>query len=240
MDLARRSPMTPEPPLHQDSRQLKRKKDKVRSAWISFVGRIVAQIVGAVASVLLGFMVLTKYGLPDRTPAKPAAAPQPASIARPVREKAPRPTGELSLAVLPIQNFSKDAADVYVADGVTEALITGLAQIRGLRVTSRTSSMAYKGTSKPLPEIAKELDTDFILEGSVVRDRGTVRVTAQLIDARTDVHVWARSYDRTGRDLLSLQSDVVTAVVRDVMSALSSRFGLPAAQSGVANVTLER
>jgi TolB-like protein len=232
--------MNPEPALQQDTRQLKRRKDKVRSAWISFVGRIVAQVVGAVASVLLGFLVLTKYGLPDRTPAKPAAASHPASIPRPVRERAPRSTGELSLAVLPIQNFSKDAADVYVADGVTEALITGLAQIRGLRVTSRTSSMAYKGTLKPLPEIAKELDADLILEGSVVRDRGMVRVTAQLIDARTDLHVWARSYDRTGRALLSLQSDVVAAVVRDVMSSLSSRLGLPAATSGVESVTLER
>jgi TolB-like protein len=233
--------MNPEPPLHQDSHQLKRKKDKVRSAWISFVGRIIAQIVGAVASVLLGFMVLTKYGLPERTSAKSAAsASQPESIARKVREKAPRPAGELSLAVLPIQNFSKSAADAYVADGVTEALITGMAQVRGLRVTSRTSSMAYKGTSKPLPEIARELDADLILEGSVVRDRGAVRITAQLIDARTDLHIWARSYDRTGRDLLSLQSDVVTAVVRDVMSTLASRFGFPAARSGVADVTLER
>jgi len=232
--------MTPEPPLDQDSRQLKRKKDKVRSAWISFAGRIVAQMVGAVASVLLGFMVLTKYGLPERAPAKTAAASQPVSTARPVRDRVPRPAGELALAVLPMQNLSKDAADIYIADGVTEALITGLAQFGGLRVTSRTSSMAYKGTSKPLPEIAHELDADLILEGSVVRDRGVVRVTAQLIDARTDRHVWARSYDRTGRDLLMLQSDVVSAVVRDVMSALSSRFGLPAAKSGVANVTLDR
>jgi TolB-like protein len=200
----------------------------------------VAQVVGAVASVLLGFMVLTKYGLPERAPAKTAAASQPVSGARPARHGAPRPSGELALAVLPIQNFSKSAADVYVADGVTEALITRLAQIDGLRVTSRTSSMAYKGTSKPLPEIARELDADLILEGSVVRDRGAVRVTAQLIDARTDLHVWARSYDRTGRDLLLLQSDVVSAVVRDVIAALSSRFGLPAAKPGVANVTLER
>jgi TolB-like protein len=232
--------MIPEPTLHQDSHQLKRKKDKVRSAWISFVGRIVAQIVGAVASVLLGFMVLTKYGLPERTSAKSAAASQPESIAMPAREKAPRAAGELSLAVLPIQNFSKNPADGYVADGVTEALITGMAQVRGLRVTSRTSSMAYKGTSKPLPEIARELDADLILEGSVVRDRSAVRVTAQLIDARTDLHIWARSYDRSGRDLLSLQSDVVTAVVRDVMSTLSSRFGFPAAQSRVADVPRER
>jgi TolB-like protein len=232
--------MNPEPPLHHDARQLKRRKDKLRSAWISFVGRIIAQVVGAVASVLLGFMVLTKYGLPDRTPAKAAAASQPVAIAQPVRARVPRSSGELALAVLPIQNFSRDAADVYVADGVTEALITGLAQVGGLRVMSRTSSMAYKSTTKPLPEIARELDADLILEGSVVRDRGQVRVSAQLIDARTDHHVWARSYDRSGRDLLSLQSDVVSAIVRDVRATLTSRFGFPAAQPGVAEATLER
>lgn len=234
--------MNPELPLHQDSRQLKRRKDKVRSAWISFVGRIVAQIVGAVASVVLGFMVLTKYGFPEKAKAAGAVTPsqQVTSVEGPVRAKVARPSGDLALAVLPIQNFSRDGSDIYVADGVTEALTTGLAQIAGLRVTSRTSSMAYKGTAKPLPEIARELDVDLILEGSVVRERGLVRVTAQLIDARTDLHVWARSYDRPVRDLLSLQSDVVSSVVRDVKAALSSGVGRPAAQPGLANATLER
>ena len=108
MVLARRSRDEPgaAAPTH-DPRQLKRRKDKVRSAWISFVGRIVAQIVGAVASVLLGFMVLTKYGLPERAPAKTAAASSARVRARPVRDRTPRPSGELALAVLPMQNFSK-------------------------------------------------------------------------------------------------------------------------------------
>lgn len=234
--------MNPEPPLHQDSHQLKRRKDKLRSAWISFVGRIVAQIVGAVASVLLGFAVLTKYGFPEKAKASGAAAPahQVASVDRPARDKVARPAGDVALAVLPIQNFSRDGADVYVADGVTEALTTGLAQITGLRVTSRTSSMAYKGTKKPLPEIARELDVDLILEGSVVREGDLVRVTAQLIDARTDLHVWAHSYDRPVRDLLSLQSDVVSAVVREVRAALSSAAARPATPPGPAPANLER
>lgn len=233
--------MKPEHPLDPESRQLKRKKDKLRSAWISFVGRIVAQIVGAVASVLLGFMVLTKYGFPEKSKATAAVPPphQIASVERPVRDKSPRLPGELALAVLPLQNFSRDAADVYVADGVTEALTAGLAQVAGLRVSSRTSAMAYKSTTKALPEIARELDVDLIVEGSVVRERGLVRVTAQLIDARTDLHVWARSYDRPARDLLSLQTDVVAAIVREVKGVLAARTG-PAARSGLADATLQR
>ena len=96
----------------------------------------------------------------------------------------------------------------YFADGVTEALITELAQIAGLKVTSRTSSMAYKGTTKPLPVIARELEVDVILEGSVVHDRTSVRVTAQLIAADTDQHLWARSYDRPLRNLLPVQTEL--------------------------------
>ena len=106
---------------------------------------------------------------------------------------------------MPLQNFSKDAGHGYFADGVTEALITELAQIDGLQVTSRTSSMAYKATTKSLPDIARELDVDLILEGSIVQEEDVVRVTAQLIDARSDQHLWARSYDRSVRNLLPVR-----------------------------------
>jgi TolB-like protein len=231
--------MNPGTDLSPEARQ-KRKKDKLRSAWISFVGRIVAQVIGAIASVALGYIVLTKYGFPDRASTKSDAATPAAASGRPVPNSPPRPAGEFALAVLPLQNFSRDAADVYVADGVTEALVAGLAQITGLHVTSRTSSMAYKGTTKSLPEISRELGVDLILEGSIVRDRDFVRITAQLIDARTDRHVWARSYDRRVRDLLSVQSDVVSAVVRGVTSVLSSRMGSRAGRTGVPDAALER
>jgi TolB-like protein len=200
----------------------RKKKNKVRSAWISFVGRVTAQIVGAVASVALGLMFLDKY---NNHAAKAAAnATATAQSSHLARQRADRPSAELALAVLPLQNYSADKGDSYVADGITEALITDLAQVKGLRVTSRTSSMAYKVSARPLPEIARELAVDLILEGSIVREGERVRVTAQLIDAETDQHVWARSYDRPVRDLLSLQSAVAGIIAQEVSVAVTPRL----------------
>jgi TolB-like protein len=105
---------------------------------------------------------------------------------------------------------------------MTEALIADLAQVKGLRVISRTSSMYYKGRQKPLPVVARELDVDFIIEGSVVRAGERVRISAQLIDARRDEHLWARNYDRTVRNVLALQSEVAAAVVREVKGVVTT------------------
>ncbi len=202
------------------------RKNKVRAAWISFVGRIIAQAIGAVASVMLGLMVLTRYGLPERAPAPSATESAAKPVSTLAAQKAPRAPGDLAIAVLPIQNYSADTAQTYFADGVTEALIAELAQTAGLKVTSRTSSMAYKGTTKSLPAIARELDVDVILEGSMVRDKDVVRVTAQLIAADRDHHLWARSYDRPLlRNLLPLQSDLTSAIVADVNRALRRWIG---------------
>jgi TolB-like protein len=210
-------------PLSPEARQLKRKKDKVRAAWISFIGRIVAQVVGAIASVTLGLMVLTRYHIQEKATSavdtvgtSGTTAPAPATSDHLARHKALRASGVLALAVMPLQDFSKGAAHAYFADGVTEALITELAQVKGLQVTSRTSSMAYKATTKALPEIARELGVDLILEGSVVQDGTQVRVTAQLIDAGTDQHLWARSYDRPIRNLLPVQAEVARRIVMDI------------------------
>ena len=128
---------------------------------------------------------------------------------------ASRPT-ITSLAVLPLENFSGDAAEEYFADGMTEALINDLAQIRALKVISRTSVMRYKGASKSLPEIARELNVDGVIEGSVQRSAGRVRVTAQLIYAATDTHLWSHSYEREGADILRLQSDVAGAIAEEI------------------------
>jgi TolB-like protein len=200
----------------------KRKRRKVRTAWISFVGRITAQIVGAVASVVLGLIFLDKY---NSHAAKAAAdAPAPARSSYLASHRVEMPSGELALAVLPLQNYSADAGQAYVADGITEALITDLAQIKGLRVTSRTSSMAYRGVARPLPDIAHELSVDLMLEGSVVCEGGRARITAQLIDADTDQHVWARSYDRPVRDLLALQAAVAGIIAKEVGVAVGPRL----------------
>lgn len=200
----------------------RKKKNKVRSAWISFLGRVTAQIVGAVASVALGLMFLDKY---NTHAAKAAAdAPAAARASHLAAHRTASQSGELALAVLPLQNYSADAGHAYVADGITEALITDLAQIKGLRVTSRTSSMSYKGAARPLPDIARELAVDLILEGSIVYDGGRARVTAQLIDADTDQHVWARSYDRPVGDLLSLQAAVASLIAKEVNVAVTPRL----------------
>jgi TolB-like protein len=216
-------------PALSPAEKLKHRKNKVRSAWISFLGRIVAQVVGAAASVCLGWMVLNKYHT-EKAPAPASAAVTPhAPSERHKTARTPRESGALALAVMPLQNFSKDAGHGYFADGVTEALITELAQIDGLQVTSRTSSMAYKATTKSLPDIARELDVDLILEGSIVQEGNVVRVTAQLIDARSDQHLWARSYDRSVRNLLPVQAEVAKSIVRDVQGALGRLIAVPAA-----------
>jgi TolB-like protein/DNA-binding winged helix-turn-helix (wHTH) protein/Tfp pilus assembly protein PilF len=121
-----------------------------------------------------------------------------------------------SLAVLPLANLSGDATQEYFADGMTEALIGRLSTIRGLRVISRTSVMRFKDTRMSAPEIAKALNVDAIVEGSVIRDGGRVRVHAQLIRAATDEHFWSETYDRELSDALGLESDVAQAIARKV------------------------
>ena len=126
-----------------------------------------------------------------------------------------------SLAVLPLENLSGDPKQDYFADGTTEQLITSLAKVSSLRVISRTSVMQYKGTRKPLPQIAKELNVDAVIEGSVLREGGRVRVTAQLIRAATDQHLWAESYERDLRSVLELQGDIARAVAEKVHAVLT-------------------
>src|SRR5215472_14709839 len=126
-----------------------------------------------------------------------------------------------SLAVLPLENLSKDPDQEYFADGMTDALITDLAKIRALRVISRTSIVQYKGKRRLAPEIAQELKVDAIVEGTVMRSGDRVRITAQLIEARTDRHLWAETYERDLRDILALQDDVSKAIAREVKVTLT-------------------
>lgn len=121
-----------------------------------------------------------------------------------------------SLAVLPFADLSADPAEDYFADGMTEALIADLAKIEALRVISRTSVMRYKGTRKPLPEIAQELKVDALVEGSVLRSGQHVRITAQLVEAATERHLWVETYERDLRDILALQREVAQAIAREI------------------------
>ena len=192
-------------------------KRKLRAVWISFAGRIVAQVVGAAASVVLGLAILGKYqkGGPDpiHTTTVQAAG---------VERVAARTNGKLAIAVLPLDSFSPDDHDAYFAAGMTEAMIAELAGVERLRVISRTSAARYEKRGKSVPEIGRELDVDLVVEGSVVKTGQQVRVTAQLIDARTDEHVWAGSYTRSSEDVLSVQAAVAAEIARDVRKALTN------------------
>jgi TolB-like protein/DNA-binding winged helix-turn-helix (wHTH) protein/Flp pilus assembly protein TadD len=126
-----------------------------------------------------------------------------------------------SIAVLPLANLSGDPSQEYFAAGMTDELITDLAKVSALRVTSRTSVMRYKDSKKSLPEIARELNVDGIVEGSVMRSGNRVRITAQLIHAATDHHLWAETYERDLGDVLRLQSNVAQAIVQQVRAELT-------------------
>ena len=139
------------------------------------------------------------------------------------RSRAPAPTGIRSIAVLPLDNLSGDASQNYFADGMTDELITDLAQISALRVISRTSVMVYKGARKPLPQIARELNVDAVVEGTVLRSGDQVRVTAQLIEASTDKHLWSQSYEGELRDTLALQNRVASAIADQIRINLTPR-----------------
>jgi len=122
-----------------------------------------------------------------------------------------------SIAVLPLANLSGDPQQDYFADGMHEALITDLAKLSGLRrVIARSSVMRYRETDKPLPQIAGELGVDAVLTGSVLRSGERVRITAQLINARTEEHLWAERYERELRDVLTLQNEIVSSIARQI------------------------
>ena len=122
-----------------------------------------------------------------------------------------------SIAVLPLDNYSGDSTQEYFAEGMTDELTAALATISQLRVTSRGSAMQFQGKSRPpTPEIAKTLNVDAVVEGSVARSGDKVRITAQLIDARADKHLWAKSFERNSSDVLALQADLASAIAREI------------------------
>jgi TolB-like protein/DNA-binding winged helix-turn-helix (wHTH) protein/Tfp pilus assembly protein PilF len=136
-----------------------------------------------------------------------------------------------SLAVLPLESLSNDASQDYFADGMTDELITDVGQIGALRVISRTSVMTYKHARKPLPEIARELNVDAVVEGTVLRSGDRVRISAQLIEAASDKHLWAQSYEGELRDTLALQSKVARAIAEQIQIKLN-----PQEQAALKNV----
>jgi TolB-like protein/DNA-binding winged helix-turn-helix (wHTH) protein len=146
-----------------------------------------------------------------------------AAYARWQFDRGASPTAEQpirSIAVLPFDNFSGDPSQDYFADGMTDELITDLAQLASLRVTSRTSVMQYKGTHKPMAQIRKDLHVDVVVEGSVIRTGNSVKVNAQLIETSDDRHLWAQSFTHSEEDVAALQDDVAQAVAERVQVAI--------------------
>jgi len=135
-----------------------------------------------------------------------------------------------SIVVLPLENLSADPNQEYFVDGMTDALITALAQVSSLRVISRTSAMHYKGSHQALPTIARELNVDAVVEGTVTRSGDRVRITAQLLDARTDRHLWARAYDREVSEIMSLQQDVADNIFQEIQAKLTPEENLRASR----------
>ena len=136
-----------------------------------------------------------------------------------------------SIAVLPLENLSHDPEQEYFADGMTEELITNLGKISALRVISRTSVMQFKGTKKPLPEIARQLNVDALVEGTVMRSGDRVRITANLLHASADRHLWAESYERDLKEVLALQGEVARTVAQQIEAKLT-----PQEQKRISNV----
>ena len=182
--------------------------------------RIVALAAVTLVAVLAALVAFNVAGLRDRVLRAVGAGREP-------------PLQIRSIAVLPLENLSGDPEQECFADGITDELITNLGKISALRVISRTSAMHYKGTKKRLPEIAKELNVDAIVEGTVQRSGGRVRITANLLHAPTDRHLWAESYERDLQDILVLQRDVAQAIAREVQVKLT-----PQEQTRLASVRL--
>jgi TolB-like protein/DNA-binding winged helix-turn-helix (wHTH) protein/Tfp pilus assembly protein PilF len=172
-----------------------------------------AQMVGALAILALGIVALmtSRGGHPHNT-GEPAIT---------------------SIAVLPLKNMSGNPEQEYFVDGMTEELIGRLANIHGLRVISRTSAMRFKDTRQAIPEIAKALNVDVLLEGSVSRDGDRVRVNAQLIRGRTDEHIWAGEYEREYRSILSVQEDLARTIAQQIQISLT-----PQEQAGLSAATV--
>jgi len=205
--------LTPEGPKRTESEETPHKQSGGR-AWIYVV----------IAGVLLsaGLFFLGRYTVPR------------AALTDGGRPSGPSLPGK-SIAVLPFENRSEDKANAYFADGIQDEILTRLAKIADLKVISRTSTQRYKGSSENLPEIAKQLGVEHVLEGSVQKAGEQVRVTVQLIKAATDAHLWAETYDRKLSDIFQVESDIAQRVASVLEAKLTGREKRDIASVGTAN-----
>ena len=179
-----------------------KRKAKLRSAWISFAGRIVAQIVGASATVIFALVVLHR---------------------EPTAHGVVAAKGVPTVAVLPFPVYAASTDYNHIAGAMTDLLVTDLAIGGDLRVASTTSTLRYRGNPIPVQEIAKQLGVTHIVEGSIAIDQGRARINAQLIDAASDQHVWAKSYDTTLGDTLAMQERAAAQIAAEVRNELRTK-----------------
>jgi len=189
---------------------LKREKDVVREKSISDItAKRLDRITISLIVAALIFLVADRFLLPQRYAEPPV---QPVATAR---------AASSSIAVLPFVNMSDDVANEYFSDGISEEILNVLSRVEGLNVASRTSSFSFKGEGRSLSEIAEALNVSYVLEGSVRKSENTVRITAQLIEAPSDRHVWSESFDRNLDDIFAIQSDIANAIVAALEGSLN-------------------
>ena len=204
---------------------LKRESEVDRTASITHVtGRRLDYIIIGLLVLAIGFTAFDRF-VPHRNgPATPsqAGAPEamPAGSAAPAATAAAAQASDNSIAVLPFVNMSDDKANEYFSDGISEELLNLLAKIPQLQVTARTSSFAFKGKETGIPEIARTLHVAHVLEGSVRKSGNAVRITAQLIRAGTDTHLWSQTYDRKLDDIFAIQDEIAADVVKQLRVTL--------------------
>jgi TolB-like protein/lipoprotein NlpI len=203
---------------------LKKEKDIDRSTSITpQTGKKLDRVIIMVLAIALGFFAVDKFVLtPQRQAETAKQVEQQVEQARQAgRAEAMVETfADKSIAVLPFVNMSNDAGNEYFSDGISEELLNLLARIPELRVISRSSAFSFKGQSLEIPEIAKRLNVAHVLEGSVRKSGDQVRITAQLIEARSDTHLWSHTYDRTLDDIFAIQDEIAATVVAELKLTL--------------------
>jgi TolB-like protein len=178
----------------------------------------------AVAVLAVGLMAWDRFG-PERVA---VSGPEAGSPATPPAATADSDgDGRASIAVLAFDNMSADPENLYFAEGISEEILNVLAGIDGLKVASRTSAFSFKGSGTPIPEIAEKLDVAHVLEGSVRKSGARVRITAQLIEAATDAHLWSDSYDRELTDIFAVQDEIARAIVAALKLTLTGARRAP-------------
>ena len=200
--------------------KLEKNVDRNRS-MTHLTGRNIDYVIIAALVLALGFFAFDKFVLdPSRNAELVKATTE--AVTEQVSEPGKSETAEKSIAVLPFVNMSDDPGNEYFSDGISEELLNVLIKVGGLRVVSRTSSFAFKGKDISIPEIARKLNVDHVLEGSVRKAGNTVRVTAQLIDVRTDSHLWSATYDRELEDIFAIQDEISGQIVQALKIVLGA------------------